>query len=109
VGALFSDAATLIGDPDLGVPADRAVQAVIGHLADLVRVAQAAGELRAELDPQAVAWVVLSVLSTRALRTAVSADRRRLERRVSTLVMEAIGGSVPERRSSRSAAGTRRR
>jgi AcrR family transcriptional regulator len=109
VGVLFSDAATLIGDPELGAPAGRAVRAVIRHLADLVRFAQAAGELRAELDPQAVAWVLLSVLSTRAMRSAVSSDRGRLERRVGTLVLEAIGGSVPERRSSRIAAGTRRR
>jgi len=109
VGVLFSDAATLIGDPELGAPADRAVRAVIGHLADLVRFAQHGGDLRADVDPQAVAWVLLSVLSTRALRTAVSAEPGRLERHVGTLVLEAIGGPAPDRRPSGDAAGTRRR
>lgn len=109
IGVLFSEAVTLIGDPELGTPADRAVHAVVGHLADLVRRAQADGELRSELNPQAAAWLLLSVLATRPLRAAVSSDRGRLERRVGSLVLEAIGGSAPKRRSSGNAAGVRRR
>ena|ERR1700722_9825585 len=67
-GVLFADAAALAADPDLAGPAQAAVRAVVAHLADLIRRAQDAGDISADADPQAAAWLLLSVLSTRQLR-----------------------------------------
>jgi AcrR family transcriptional regulator len=67
-GVLFADAAALTTEPALSAAARDAVRAVAGHLADLVRNAQAAGDVRPATDPEAAAWLLLSVLSARRLR-----------------------------------------
>ena len=69
-GVLFADAATLAADPALAEPAHPAVRAVAAHLADLVRYAQADGSVRPDADPEAAAWLLLSVLSAQRLRAA---------------------------------------
>lgn len=68
--ALLADAAALVADPSLGEPARRAARALAGHLADLLRRGQADGDIRADLDPEAGAWLLLSVLSAQPLRAA---------------------------------------
>jgi AcrR family transcriptional regulator len=69
-GMLFAEAAMLADDPELTGPARDAVRAVAAHLADLVRHAQAKGSVRPDADPDAAAWLLLSVLSARRLRAA---------------------------------------
>jgi AcrR family transcriptional regulator len=69
-GVLFADAATLAADPELTGPARDAIRAVAAHLAGLVQRAQADGGIRPDADPGAAAWLLLSVLSARRLRTA---------------------------------------
>jgi AcrR family transcriptional regulator len=73
-GVLFDEAVALAADPELTGPARMAVRAVAGHLADLIRRAQAEGGIRADADPEAAAWLLLSVLSARRLRAAVMPD-----------------------------------
>ncbi len=68
--ALFADAAALVADPGLGEPARRAARALAGHLAELLRRGQADGDIRADLNPEAGAWLLLSVLSAQPLRAA---------------------------------------
>jgi AcrR family transcriptional regulator len=87
-GVLFSDAAALAADPELSGPARSAVRAVAAHLADLIQRAQADGGLRADADPQAAAWLLVSVLSARRLRAA--AMPAGLERAVIALVLQAL-------------------
>jgi len=70
---LFGDAATLLADPGLTEPARSAARSLAGHLADLVRRGQADGSIRADTDPEAAAWMLLSVLSARPWRAAVIA------------------------------------
>ena len=69
-GVLFADAATLAAEPELTEPALAALRAVAAHLADLIRRAQADGGVRSGTDPEAAAWLLLSVLSARRLRAA---------------------------------------
>jgi AcrR family transcriptional regulator len=69
-GVLFAEAAVLADDPELTGPARDAIRAVAAHLADLVRHAQAKGSVRPDADPEAAAWLLLSVLSARRLRAA---------------------------------------
>jgi AcrR family transcriptional regulator len=69
-GVLFAHAAALAAEPGLAGPALGAVRAVAAHLADLVRHAQAGGGARPDADPEAAAWLLLSVLAARRLRAA---------------------------------------
>jgi AcrR family transcriptional regulator len=87
---LFADAASLIADPGAGEAASRAATVIAGHLADLVRRAQAEGDVRDDTDPEAAAWLLLSVLSTRPLRTASMPRPGRLEPAVAALALRAI-------------------
>jgi AcrR family transcriptional regulator len=87
-GVLFADAAVLATEPDLAGSARDAVQAVAAHLADLVRHAQANGGARPDADPEAAAWLLLSVLAARRLRTAAMPEG--LESAVTALVLQAL-------------------
>jgi len=94
-GVLFADAATLTADPGLAEPARRAASTLADHLADLVRRGQADGDIRADADPQAAAWLLLSVLSTRPWRAAVMPDPHRLEGDLAALVLQALTAPTP--------------
>jgi len=94
-GVLFADAATLTAEPDLTEPARRAVRTVAGHLADLLRRGQADGDIRTDLDPEAAAWLLLSVLSARPLHAAAMPDRDRLEGAVAALALRALVSPAP--------------
>jgi AcrR family transcriptional regulator len=89
-GVLFSDAFALIGEPELTEAARRAARTIADHLADLIRRGQADGGIRADLDPGPVAWLLLSVLSTRAFRTAVAPDPDRVEDGVTALALRLL-------------------
>jgi AcrR family transcriptional regulator len=89
-GALFADAATLLADPGLTEPARSAARGLAGHLADLVRRGQADGSIRAGADPEAAAWMLLSVLSARHWRVAVMPGPARLEDDVTDLALRAL-------------------
>ena len=89
-GVLFADAFALIAEPEITEPARRAARTIADHLADLIRRGQADGDIRADLDPEPAAWLVLSVLSTRAFRATVMPGRDRLEDGVTALVLHAL-------------------
>ena len=87
-GVLFADAATLAAEPELSEPARTAVRAIAAPLASLIQRAQADGDLRADADPQAAAWLLLSVLSAHRLRAA--AMPAGLEPAVTALAQQAL-------------------
>lgn len=87
---LFGDAATLLADPGLTESARSAARSLAGHLADLVRRGQADGSIRAGADPEAAAWMLLSVLSARPWRAAVMPGPGRLEGDVADLTLQAL-------------------
>lgn len=87
-GVLFADAAALTAEPVLSAAARDAVRAVAGHLADVVRHAQAGGDVRPDADPEAAAWLLLSVLSARRLRAAAMPSD--LEPAVTALALGAL-------------------
>ena len=87
-GVLFADAAALAAEPELAGPARDAVRAVAAHLADLVRHARAGGGVRPDVDPEAAAWLLLSVLAARRVRAAAMPDD--LEPAVIALALQAM-------------------
>jgi AcrR family transcriptional regulator len=87
-GLLFADAAALAAEPELRAPSSAAIQLVATHLADLVRAGQAEGVVRPDVDPEAAAWLLVSVISARRLRAAaMPAD---LETAVTALALRAL-------------------
>ena len=94
-GVLFSDAAALTAEAALSGPARDAIRAVATHLADLIRRAQADDEIASGTDPEAGAWLLLSVLSARRLRAAAMPGK--LEPAVTALTLQAISSSVSGR------------
>lgn len=85
---LFADAATLATEPELTRPVLNALRAVAAHLADLIQRAQADGSVHSGADPEAAAWLLLSVLSARRLRT--TAMPVGLEAAVTALALQAL-------------------
>jgi AcrR family transcriptional regulator len=89
-GVLFSDAFALIAEPELTEAARRAARTIAGHLADLIRRGQADGDIRADLDPEPAAWLLLSLLSTRAFRAAVAPDHAHVEDGITALALRVL-------------------
>src|SRR5215831_3568324 len=87
-GVLFADAATLAAEPELSEPARTAIRAIAAHLAGLIQRAQTDGDVRPDVDPEAAAWLLLSVLSARRLRTAAMPVG--LESAVTALAQQAL-------------------
>jgi AcrR family transcriptional regulator len=69
-GVLFADATAMACEPELTEVARNTLRTVAAHLADLIRRAQVDGGARRDLDAEAAAWFVLSVVSARRLRAA---------------------------------------
>lgn len=87
-GVLFADVTALADEPELTEPARNAFHAVAAHLADLIRRAQADGSHSPEADPEAAAWLLLSVLAARRLRMAAMPPG--LEPAVTALALQAL-------------------
>ncbi len=94
-GMLLADAASLVAapvlaDPALAEPAIRAARTLAGHVADLVRRGQADGDVRPGIDPDATAWLLLSILSARSFRSAAMPDAVHLEAAVTSLALDVL-------------------
>ena len=94
---LFADAAALLADPEAGEAAARVAPVVAAHLADLVRHGQVDGSVRGDVNPEAAAWLLLSVLATRPLRARAKTSAKtsataegRLDSDVGSLALRAI-------------------
>lgn len=67
---LFADAVAMATDPALAEVSGQAMRSLAGHLADIVRSGQRDGSVRADADPEAAAWLLISLLAARPLRDA---------------------------------------
>ncbi|WP_204056672.1 TetR/AcrR family transcriptional regulator [Microbispora corallina] len=93
LGMLFADAAVLTDEPGVADAAGRAVRTVAGLLAEVLRRGQAEGSVRADLDPDAGAWWLLSLMAARPFRAAVAEDPRALEEDLAALTLRALTAS----------------
>lgn len=89
-GVLFADAMGMVAEPEIGDAARHAVGGMAESLARLIAEGQEAGELRADLDPEAASWSVLSLMASYYFRVAVMPERDGLEAGVSELVLKAL-------------------
>jgi hypothetical protein len=89
LGPLFADAVSLTAESEHSEPGRRILHTLAGHLTDLLRRGQADGDIRSDLDAEAGAWLVLSILAARPLRAAMP-DRDRLDAGVAALALHAV-------------------
>lgn len=94
LGALLADAAGLTGDPEVAEPARHAIARVAQTLAGLLREGQQAGDIRADLDPEAGAWWLVTLLSASAFRAAVMPDPAVLEPKLVAMTLGMLVSST---------------
>ena len=86
-GALFAEAASLTAEPDVGTAARDAIHRVATTLADLLARGQRAGDIRADVDPVAGAWWLLSLMAARPFRTAIATDPTGVEDQLAAMTV----------------------
>ncbi|MGW3107861.1 TetR/AcrR family transcriptional regulator [Streptomyces sp. NPDC001100] len=92
LGFLFADAFTLTGEPELREAVHAAHQQFADTFAGLVREGQREGVLRADLDPHAAAWWLMSLLHARTFRTAFMPEQAVLEEQLVSMTLETLTG-----------------
>ncbi len=95
-GVLFADAMSLISDPEIGAAARQAVGVLAEALAEMVVEGSRTGELRADLDPEAASWSILSLMASFYFRLAVMPESPGLQQGVSDLLLRSLTGGRQE-------------
>jgi AcrR family transcriptional regulator len=86
-GALFAEAGSLTSDPGVGEAARSTIRRVATALTELLARGQEASEVRADVDPVAGAWWLLSLVSARTFRTAIAEDPSAVEAQLVALTL----------------------
>ncbi|MER7755181.1 TetR/AcrR family transcriptional regulator [Kitasatospora sp. NPDC097643] len=92
IGVLFADSVAATADPAVAEAGRAAVRRIAEGLAALLRRGQATGELRADTDPDAAAWLLISLVSARPLRLAALPElsRDHIERELAAMTAQLI-------------------
>ncbi|WP_067470526.1 TetR/AcrR family transcriptional regulator [Nocardia amamiensis] len=90
LGVIFADAMTLTAEPAVEQAVRRHMGELADALAEVITHGQRTGELRADLDPEAAAWAVLSFLAAHRFRSAVMPDRQRLEGHIAHMTLRTL-------------------
>ncbi|MET8541230.1 TetR/AcrR family transcriptional regulator [Kitasatospora sp. NPDC004799] len=92
IGVLFADSVAATAEPSVAEAGQAAVRRIAEALAALLRQGQAGGELRADTDPDAAAWLLISLISARPLRLAAlpDASRAHIERELAVMASQLI-------------------
>jgi AcrR family transcriptional regulator len=72
VGAIFSDAATVTGEPEIESAARDSTRRFARSLTAVLERGRADGDLRPDLDPEAAAWWLLSLVASQRFRRATA-------------------------------------
>ncbi|MEJ2853117.1 MULTISPECIES: TetR/AcrR family transcriptional regulator [unclassified Saccharothrix] len=82
VGAIFADASTITDEPEVEAAARASTRRFATALTALFTRGKHRGELRPDLDAEAAAWWLLSVLASQKFRQATAADPDAVEARL---------------------------
>ncbi|MFJ8196810.1 TetR/AcrR family transcriptional regulator [Streptomyces sp. NPDC096152] len=94
-GFLFADAAALAHDPALHEAARDIHQHFAAALGELLRRGQRAGDIRDDIEPEAAAWWLISLLAGRSFRAAVAPDQDVLEADLTRLALRSLLREAP--------------
>jgi AcrR family transcriptional regulator len=104
---LFADAMSVASEPQLREAIRRTHRALARTIADLLARGQDEGSIRPDLDPQAAAWWLLSLLASQGFRSATMPDRRRMEAELGAMTLRALA-TDPTRDTKRGGQSTKR-
>jgi AcrR family transcriptional regulator len=90
LGVLFADAMTLTAEPVVLDAARRGNQLVAAALGDLLAEGRRDGSIRSDLDPEAGAWWLVSLLASQQFRFAVAPEPARLEGMLGALALSTL-------------------
>jgi AcrR family transcriptional regulator len=88
VGAIFADAAAVTGEPEIEAAARESTQRMAAGVVRLLERGRAAGELRADLDCEAAAWWLLSMVAAQKFRRATAPDSADIEARLARSTLD---------------------
>jgi AcrR family transcriptional regulator len=87
---LFADAMSVTTEPQVREAIRRAHRALARTIADLLGRGQAEGSVRRDLDPQAAAWWLLSLLASQGFRSATMPGPRHLEAELGAITLQTL-------------------
>ncbi len=79
VGAIFADASTITGEPEIEAAARKATRRFATSVTALLDRGQTDGELRQDLDTEVAAWWLLSLVASQKFRHGTAAEPAGLE------------------------------
>jgi AcrR family transcriptional regulator len=101
IGAIFADAASVTGEPEIEAAARESTRRLAEAVAVLLERGRAVGELRADLDTEAAAWWLMSLVASQRFRRATATDPADIEARLAASTFAFLAGpaSGPRRAS----------
>jgi len=90
LGVLFADATRHSAGPEIDRATRQAVRHVATAIAELLRRGQDAGDIRTDLDAEAGAWWLMTLLHAHGFRGAVMPRRTAIEPALTDLALEAL-------------------
>ncbi|MEO6082935.1 MAG: TetR/AcrR family transcriptional regulator [Umezawaea sp.] len=92
VGAVFADASTITNEPVIAAAARNSTQRFAASVTKLLDRGRADGELRADLDTEAAAWWLLSLVASQRFRQATANDPGAVEARLAESTLAFLTG-----------------
>lgn len=86
-GALFADASSVRDEPEIEAAARAATQRFVATIAALLNDGCRTGELRDDLDTEATAWWLLSLVASHKFRHATAPDPTTVETRLTDMTL----------------------
>jgi len=88
VGAIFADAATITDEPEIETAARNSTQRFATSITNLLNRARTDGELRPDLDTEAAAWWLLSLVASQKFRRTTAAEPAAVETRLAESTLD---------------------
>lgn len=92
VGAIFADASTITDEPEIEAASRNAVRRFAAAITTLLDRGHADGELRTDLDTEAAAWWLLSLVSSQRFRQVTAGDPEAVEARIADSTLTCLTG-----------------
>jgi AcrR family transcriptional regulator len=92
VGAVFADASTITNEPAIEAAARNSTQRFAASVTKLLDRGRADGDLRADLDTEAAAWWLLSLVASQRFRQATAHDPGAVEARLADSTLAFLTG-----------------
>ncbi len=82
VGAILADASTVTDEPEIEAAVRNSTQRFATSITNLLERGRANGEMREDLDTEAAAWWLLSIVASQKFRRSTAADPATVEARL---------------------------